>query len=182
MPQFLDYVGLPQVPINYGDTTPVPDTSGSLAYSTTLHEVLVWTGAYWQPASNINSVQENTDVANMSIGCPVYLDTVGGGVKQAIANSATTRVIFGLVLDATLSINTTGNIITKGFIKAPTAAWDIITGGSGGLVVGTYYLSDSVTGNLTTTAPTTTGSWVVKVGVATNATNFMLNPSFGVRL
>lgn len=67
----------------------------------------------------------------------------------------------------------------SGLVTLPAAIWDSVTGGSGGLTPGaTYYLSNIV-GQLTTTAPTSSGSFVVQVGDALDATTLVLSlPAF----
>lgn len=111
-------------------------------------------------------VQTNDEVGAIVIGAPVYND-VADGVKKGQANAAGTSKLLGLVRDTSIAAAATGSIQTNGPLQATTGEWDAVTGGSGGLAVGTkYYLDPATAGKLTATAPTTVGHRVVLVGIA----------------
>lgn len=61
---------------------------------------------------------------------------------------------------------------STGIVTMTTAEWDAITGGSGGLTVGAYYLGSL--GGLSTTRLSTSGQKIVLVGIALNATQMQL--------
>lgn len=61
-----------------------------------------------------------------------------------------------------------------GPLTLTTAEWDAITGGSGGLTLGPYYLDAASAGKLTTTSPSFDGTFVVQVGIATSPTDFII--------
>lgn len=67
------------------------------------------------------------------------------------------------------------HVRTSGRLALPTSVWDSVTGETGGLTpAATYYLSN-VVGALTTTAPSSSGAFVVQVGVALNVEVLLLS-------
>jgi hypothetical protein len=65
-----------------------------------------------------------------------------------------------------------------GPLVLPTSAWDLVTGGSGGLISGEAYYVDATPGRLTTRRPTDDDAYWTKVGVAITAT--AMNVQIGV--
>lgn len=117
--------------------------------------------------SKLTAVTQKTNNSGGTIeaGAPVYLDSSGEIVK-ARANSTTTAEVFGLAVED-ISDSNSGGVATEGALTLATAVWDAITGGSSGLTPGTeYFLSAATAGRLVTTAPTTTGQQVTRVGIA----------------
>lgn len=121
-------------------------------------------------ASPIYVSQTNDEAGAIVIGTPVYND-VADGVKKAQANAAATIRVLGLVSDVTVAAGQAANIQTSDVLVATTAQWDAVTGGSGGLTAGSqYYLDPATAGKLTLTATSTTGQYLVRIGLAMSAT------------
>jgi len=108
--------------------------------------------------------QTNDEAGAIVIGAPVYND-VNDGVKKGKADASGTSSIIGLVAQASIS----------GVLTATTGQWDAIMGTSGGLTKGVrYFLSAATAGLGTSTAPTTTGQYVVLLGIAISTTELHL--------
>jgi hypothetical protein len=139
----------------------------------------------WVASSTITAGNANDTVTNLTngngstvvIGNIVYATGTSGTFNLAEANSsAATAKPIGFVQPTSITASSTGNIVTGGVMTASTAQWDAVNGSSGGLTVGSvYYLSPSTAGAITTTAPSTTGQWVVRVGVALSSTQLQIN-------
>lgn len=112
----------------------------------------------------------NNEVGAIVIGTPVYV--AGAGiVEKAQADAFGTVEVLGLVRATSIGASSSGEIITDGILTATTGEWDTVTGDSGGLTAGTiYYLDPDTAGMLTTTAPTTGGDYVVRIGKALSTT------------
>lgn len=120
-------------------------------------------------------VLTNDDVGANVIGAPVYMDAADG-FKAARANASGTTKAIGLVAAASIASAGTGPVMVNGVLTATTAQWDAAFGTTGGLTFGTiYYLSDATAGKGTVTAPTATGSYVVRLGVALSTTELMIS-------
>jgi hypothetical protein len=116
----------------------------------------------------------NDNAGSIVICQPVYTK-VNGNVDLARANASGTTEVLGLVHDTSIAASASGNILVDGVLTATTGQWDAVTGDSGGLTPGSiYYLSAATAGNLTKTAPTTVGQYVVRVGRAISATKMDL--------
>jgi hypothetical protein len=114
----------------------------------------------------------NHEVGAVVCGAPVYIDAVGG-FKKAQANAAATADVIGLVAQTpSIAASGTGAVCVQDVLTLTTTQWDAITGLSGGLVPGKYYLDPVTSGKMTNTAPTTTGQLVVELGRALSATDF----------
>lgn len=112
----------------------------------------------------------NDELEAVVIGTPVYVNG-DDTVKKALADAISTSEIIGLVTDVSVAASDPARILTDGRLTATTAQWDAVTGETGGLTAGSvYYLDPSTAGKLTTTAPTTEGDTVVRVGKALSAT------------
>lgn len=119
-------------------------------------------------------VLTNDDVGANVIGAPVYIDAVDG-FKAARANASGTTKVIGLVATASIASGASGNVMVSGVLSATTAQWDTAFGTTGGLTFNTtYYLSDATAGKGVSTAPTTTGSYVEKIGIAISTTELMI--------
>jgi len=133
-----------------------------------------------QAGDSLNASCNEVDVVSMTnsnagaivICSPVYVDGAGT-VDLAKADAAATTEILGLVAEATqIGIAGSGNIQTDGILTATTGEWDAVTGDAGGLTAGSvYYVDPDTAGKLTTTAPTTAGDFVIRVGVALSTLN-----------
>lgn len=119
-------------------------------------------------------VQTNDESGAIVIGTPVYNDAADG-VKKAKADASGTKKVIGLVYDTSITNGTSGQIQIADVLAATTGQWDAVAGTSGGLAFGTiYYLSDSTAGQLTSTAPSTAGHYVVSVGIAISTTELLM--------
>ncbi len=120
--------------------------------------------------------------AAMVAGNAVYASAaghIGLAKSDALATSKTT----GLSA-ATIGSGASGPAQNNGIASFATAIWDAIAGTTGGLTAGTiYYLSDATAGQITPTAPSTVGHFVVPVGIAQSTTDLLLfNNGFSVQL
>ena len=113
--------------------------------------------------------------ASLVIGAPVY-SSAADTVKRAEANASGTSTVIGLWFDTTTAHGATGNVLIGGILTATTTQWDAVAGTTGGLAFGaTYYLDPANVGQLTATAPSTVGQFVVSLGVAMSTTELKLN-------
>ena len=123
-------------------------------------------------------VQTNDEAGAIVIGTPVYNDA-NDGVKKAKADASATKDVIGLVRDVSITNGVAGSIQLSGILSATTGQWDIAFGTTGGLTKGTrYFLSPTTSGLGTATAPTTTGQYVVELGIAISTTELILSASF----
>jgi hypothetical protein len=117
-------------------------------------DLTVIEGVLWQTVTN------NETVA-ITKGAPVYSDG-SGTVQLGLANAISTSEVVGLVYADSIAAAATGRIQSDGYFTATTAQWDVITGGTAGLVAGMeYYLDPATAGMLTTTAPVSGNQEVV---------------------
>lgn len=132
---------------------------------------------------NVNlKTRTNSNASSIVIGQPVYSDS-GSSVDLAQADSQTTIRIAGLVADTSIASAATGSILVDGVLTATTGEWDAVTGQTGGLTVGSNYFLDAATaGQLTTTAPSTTGEFVVRVGHALSTTELEIEVQQPIKL
>lgn len=121
--------------------------------------------------SEVDVTSETNDNASpIVIGMAVYAKS-DGDVDLARANAQGTVQVEGLVRDTSIAAAASGIIQTDGVLTATTGQWDAVTGQSGGLTAGSpYYLSAATAGNITPTAPTSVGEFVVRVGLALSST------------
>ena len=124
----------------------------------------------------------NANASPIVIGAPVY-PSVAGSVDLAKADAQATVQVLGLVKDTSIASAASGAIQTDGILSATTAQWDAVTGGTGGLTVGgVYYLDAANAGKLTSTAPTTGGQFVVRVGLAMSTTELDISIAAPIKL
>lgn len=130
------------------------------------------------PGDTVDAASSEVDVLALTnggassapIGAVVYI-SAADTFQLARANAAATIGAIGLVRDAAIAPAANGFIQTDGALIATTAQWDAVTGDTGGLVAGaTYWLSPNTAGNLTRTAPTTAGQYVLQIGRAISPT------------
>lgn len=120
-------------------------------------------------------VQTNDESGSIVIGTPVYNDA-NDGVKKAKADASATKDVIGLVRDTSISASASGAIHTSGVLTATTGQWDAVAGTTGGLTKGTrYFLSASTAGQITATAPSTVGQYVVEIGIALSTTELLVD-------
>lgn len=124
----------------------------------------------------------NSNASPIVIGAPVYPDG-NGSVDLAQANASGTVEVLGLVQETSIAASASGYIQTDGILVATTGQWDAITGLTGGLVAGDVYWLDAATaGKLTSTAPTSAGQYVVRVGKGLSTTEMEISISQPVLL
>ena len=123
----------------------------------------------------VEITQTNANSGSIVIGQAVYSSSADN-VNLAEANASGTSKVIGLVATTSISTTSTGQIAVDGILSATTGQWDAIAGTTGGLTFGTnYYLSPSTAGSLTSTAPSTTGQYIVLIGIAISTTELRLN-------
>jgi hypothetical protein len=115
--------------------------------------------------SYITLALTNGNGGTINQGQLVYFNGTNDTVDLAKADNITTSRVIGAVYDSSIATTATGNIIITGL--APAA----LSGATAGTV---YYLSDATAGLATTTAPSTAGHSVIKVGIAADATKLFL--------
>lgn len=98
-------------------------------------------------------------------GNPLYL-TVAGHVDLAKADADSTAQVVGLS-QADYTVGQACNYLTEGRIER--TDWTIIAGTTDLSIGATYFLDPNTEGHITTTAPTTAGQFVVRVGRAVDA-------------
>lgn len=126
-------------------------------------------------ANNSNVVSlRNVDSVTLVPGQAVYLYGAGT-VKRAKADAFSTGGVVGLA-SASIIANASGSIIIGGVVTLTAAQWNVVTGGSGGLTVGSrYFLDPSTAGRLTTTSPTTPGQVNTLIGLALSSVQLLLS-------
>lgn len=107
----------------------------------------------------------------------VYITALGKAAK-ARADAVGTRRASGVV-EVGAAAGFPATIRTHGTVTL--ADWTAITGSATLTPNASYYLSTSTAGNMTTTAPTTTG-WVTRVGTAISANDLDVNPEPPIKL
>jgi hypothetical protein len=136
-----------------------------------------------QSGDTLDAPVSEVDIANLTnnnaspivIGQTVYTDAASG-VDLAQADAIATTEVVGLVRDASIASAAAGDIQTDGILTATTGQWDTVTGLTGGLNVGVvYYLDPSTAGNLTETATTAVGQFVVRIGIALSTTELEIS-------
>lgn len=117
----------------------------------------------------------NADTVSIVICAPVYMSSAGN-FKRAQANAAATKDVVGLILTSpSVAAAALGTFTNDGLHVATTAQWDAVTGQTGGLTPGRYYLDPANPGKITSTAPTTAGQYIAELGIAFSATDFKIN-------
>ena len=141
-----------------GDITFRNKTSLFLTYSTSVNRWIV-IGGTGGATSSVKLIAGEALSANDL----VYQSKVDGKVYKASNDDDDKVDVLGFARKAAL-VDASVEIVTGGVLKGFT-----------GLSVGTlYYLG--LSGAITTTAPSTNGSWVVSVGMAVSATELVINP------
>lgn len=120
----------------------------------------------------------NANAGSIVIGTPVYVSAAGSVNKANAAASGTTKVL-GLVKDASISAAASGFIQTDGILSATTGQWDAVAGTTGGLTAGTIYYLSTTAGLLSSTAPSGSGQYVMKVGMALSTTELEIDTDRG---
>ena len=118
-------------------------------------------------SSNQQFSATNSNIAAITIGQPVYIQGANT-VDLALADAKATSGVIGLVSDASIDSAAVGTILTDGILTS--TDWMAVVGAATLKAGSVYFLSDVAAGTLTTTAPTTTGSFVTRVGTAISTT------------
>jgi hypothetical protein len=117
----------------------------------------------------------NDESGAIVIGAPVYADAADG-VKKAKADASGTKNVVGFVRDTSVASAGSATIQVNGILTATTTQWDAVAGTTGGLTFNTrYYLSAGTAGLITSTAPSTTGQYVVELGIAISTTELKID-------
>jgi hypothetical protein len=161
---------------NFSGTTaqrPAAPYVGQEFFDTTLGQPVWWDGINWITWSDSLYLLNDEAVA-VPIGTPVYIDAANG-FKKARSNALATAFPIGLVAQSTIASAAIGSVRSGGALLASTAQWDVVTGAVGGLTPGArYWLDPATAGRLTTTAPTTVGQFVTRVGLAASPTKMII--------
>lgn len=124
----------------------------------------------------------NHEAGAVVCGSPVYIDAVGG-FKKAQSNAAGTSDAIGLVAQSpSIANGASGAVSVQDVLTLTTVQWDAVTGQSGGLTVGKYYLDPATSGKMSITPPSTVGQLVVELGRALSATDFKIEIKASVLL
>jgi hypothetical protein len=115
----------------------------------------------------------NGSGATVVICTPMY-QAGSNDVRRTNATSLAAATVIGLCLSASVSNGAAAIVQTDGTFKATTTQWDAVTGGSGGLTIGSRYYVSATPGELTTTAPSTIGQIVAQVGKAISSTELLI--------
>lgn len=114
---------------------------------------------------------EVTAAADIDAREVVYV-SAAGTVNLARADNATTQRAFAIA-PTNIASAATGNVLTVGVVTS--TGWGLTSGSI-------YYLSPTVAGGITTTAPSTAGQYIVPVGIALSTTKLMFNPQPSILL
>ncbi len=116
------------------------------------------------PVSAVDVISKaNGGASAITAGMPVYVKS-DGTVDKASAAAGGTKAVIGLVRDASIAAAATGNIQTDGTLTS--ADWTSVAG-TATLTAGALYYLSATAGQITATAPSAAGNYVVKVGIAT---------------
>jgi len=126
-------------------------------------------------ASSEVDVVSLTAAATLVALAPVYVSAANACDKASAAAAATAKIL-GFAQDA-IAASAAGLIQTDGILSGTTVEWDAVAGTTGGLAAGTTYFLSSTAGLITSTAPTASGSYVVKVGTALSTTELEISIS-----
>jgi hypothetical protein len=129
-----------------------------------------------------NSTTKNNNTGGtLVIGTAVYVS--GGNATEAQADAQNTVRVAGLVVDITAPDAGPVEVQADGILIATTGQWDAVTGQTGGLTEGAdYFLSEATAGELTTTAPSVAGDFVLRVGHALSATELEIEVAQPIKL
>lgn len=120
-------------------------------------------GSSTSPTTVDNAIPGVTCDSSVIVGDIVYMD-VGGTAFRAISSSVSTSAIVGICIAKASATSCTVQV--TGYTPSI----------YGGLVPGqTYFLSNTVLGQLTSTYPTTANHVIAPVGVAYNSTQLIIN-------
>ena len=127
------------------------------------------------PPAEPSAYSTPTVLTTLPIGTPVVWDpSANNTVEAGLASAIATSFMAGLLIRP-VSAGDTGLVQSRGPITLTTAQWDeLVTGESGGLTRGPYYLSAASAGKLVIAQPAAGGDVVVLVGYAISSTQMIL--------
>lgn len=147
---------------NLDNTKQFQFTTSSIPTNTTVNYTIGQYDVDFNNALDGDYLQNLPCNSNVFIGAAVYWS--GSQLELAIASSLTTSEVIGIVEAKPTA--TTARVRLSG------RTTDVLTG----LTLGaTYWLSATDAGELVTSAPALSGSWVVAIGIAKTATKLLLN-------
>jgi len=124
------------------------------------------------PTQQPNQINPNA-ASDLLPGMAVYA-SASEVVDKARGNAAGTAPVAGLCMRNAAS-GEPAPVQFAGPLDLPTAEWDAVTGGTGGLTRGAYYyLSSATAGHLTTTEPSSEGTFGIRVGYALSTTTMLI--------
>ncbi len=129
-------------------------------------------------AGETGSTKFVAELSGAVVGSVVVVDssTPSIGIAQlALANAGSSSTIQVVGVVSELQIGVAVTVQVTGKVTLTEAEWNVIKGGSGGLVQGDPYYLSTVNGLLTATKPTAPGTFAVQVGVAVNSTILLLS-------
>ena len=137
------------------------------------------TGGSGGSAGNSIVTKTNADTVTAISGMLVF--AFGAGTfKLGRADSVNTCEIAGMMIEDVLS-NGSGRFQCNGEVTLTTAQWDAVTGATGGLTPGaTYFLSNTNSGKMTSTVPSS--GVIARVGVALDTTKFLVKIESTIQL
>lgn len=89
--------------------------------------------------------------------------------------------VIGFAIEA-IPPSTEGTVQILGVIEGTTAEWDAVTGDTGGLSPGPYWLDDGVLTPVSSLPETVDTRYVKRIGTAISATKFKIDPDISVLL
>jgi hypothetical protein len=119
-----------------------------------------------------------TIIAGSAVSCNTALGHIVKADGQSSATVAQARVM-GLLLE-TAAAAETKTVMQAGNMVLSTGEWDILTGDSGGLVLGPYYLDTGIPGVITSSPPST--GYVVKIGEGIKDDTMFINIEQPIKL
>ena len=129
--------------------------------------------------ATLTTTLTNSNAGAITIGQVVYVDGAGS-CDLAQANASATAKGLGLVADASIASAASGAIQYGGILTS--ADWTNVIGSTNLTAGAEYFVDPSNAGQLTATAPTTTGQFVTYVGRAISTTALLIEVSRPVGL
>ena len=130
------------------------------------------TGGGITSESETKFTAENKDASDVDPGMAVKIHSSGVGVELALADSVGNRAAALCIATAAITNGNSGPFRTDGVVDL--SDWTDATGSATLSAFAVYYLDQSNNGMLTTTAPTTVGQIVQRIGTAISSTKLYL--------
>ncbi len=114
--------------------------------------------------------------------CSAVYTSNNGTVQMANAGAAATSFAIGL-MTATTAASGSNIVATSDIFTATVSQWNAVGASSTGLTPGAiYFLSPTTAGNITTTPPSTTGQYVLRIGTALSTTEMKIDIGMRIQL